>query len=66
VTAGPKPTVTYDGVTYKLRSAHTDVPDFGAMTRVAVLQWLVRHTYPRGTNHRRPRPNLAGVQVEVR
>jgi hypothetical protein len=63
---GPMPTVTYDGTTYKARSRKTEIPDLGAMDRIAALMWLVRNTYPRGTNHRRPTPNLAGLNVVIR
>ena len=55
-----KPTVTYDGTTYKVRSRNTAIPDLAAMDRMAALIWLNENTYARGTNHRRPNP-LAGM-----
>jgi hypothetical protein len=60
------PTVTYDGKTYKLRSRKTEVPDLAGMTRIGALTWLLQNTYPRGTNHRRPAPNLPAVGLVVR
>ena len=57
----PKRTVTYDGRSYKLRGDKIEVPDFAAMDRIGVLQWLSRHTYATG-NGLRTRPNpLAGL-----
>lgn len=53
-----KRTVTHDGTTYKVRSDKIEIPDLESMERTAALVWLVRHTYPRGTNHHRPAPNL--------
>lgn len=55
-----KPTVTYDGVTYKVRSRKTAIPDLAAMDRTAALIWLNQNTHARGTNYRRPNP-LAGM-----
>jgi len=59
VPAGPMPTVTYDGNTYKVRSRKTEIPDLGAMPRMAALQWLCRETYRRGYS-KAPSP-LAGL-----
>lgn len=63
-----KRTVTYDGNMYKVRSDKATIPDLEAMDRMAVLIWLNQNTYGRGTNHRRPAPNLAGLgaAIEVR
>ncbi|MEU4558407.1 hypothetical protein AB0F72_08455 [Actinoplanes sp. NPDC023936] len=60
------PTVEHNGRVYKLRSRKTEIPDLGAMDGIAVAMWLLRNTYPRGTNHRRPTPNLSGLSVTVR
>ncbi len=62
----PKRTVTYDGVTYKVRSHKTEIPDLDGMDSIAARMWLLRNTYPRGTNHRRPAPNLSGLTLTVR
>lgn len=62
----PKPTVIYGDTVYKVRSHKTEVPNLDAMDRMAALMWLNRNTYPRGTNNRRPRPNLSGLRMEVR
>lgn len=57
----PMPTVTYDGVTYKVRSRKTEIPDLEAMDRMGALVWLNQNTYPRG-NGTRTQPNpLAGL-----
>lgn len=61
----PMPTVTYGDTVYKLRSRKTDVPDLSAMDRMSALVWLNRNTYPQGTSHRRPRPNLSGLRMEA-
>ncbi len=61
-----KPTVIYDDRVYKVRSRKTEVPDLAAMDHIAALVWLNRYTYPKGTNHRRPAPNLSGLKLEVR
>lgn len=55
-----KPTVEFDGKVYSLRSSKVEIPDLTAMSRFAALTWLIKHTYPRGTNHRRPNL-LAGL-----
>lgn len=62
----PMPTVTYRDKVYKLRSRAVTVPDLETMPPTGALAWLIRNTYPRGTNHRRPAPNLAGCRLEVR
>lgn len=62
----PMPTVIHNDTVYKVRSRKTEIPDLAAMDEMAVLVWLLRNTYPRGTNHRRPRPNLAGLNLAVR
>jgi hypothetical protein len=54
----PRPTVTYDGNTYCLRSSRTEIPDLDSMERMAALIWLNRNTVARG--YSRPRPNLRG------
>jgi hypothetical protein len=61
-----KRSVTYDGTTYKVRSDQAEIPDLGAMDRMAALFWLNQNTYGRGTNHRRPSPNIAGLALKVR
>ncbi len=60
------PTVEHNGRTYKVRSRKTEIPDFAAMDDIAVSVWLLRNTYPRGTNHRPAAPNLRGLNVVVR
>ena len=59
----PRPTVTYDGNTYSLRSANTEIPDFDDMDRIAVLIWINRHTVRRG--YSKPQPNLRGLNLKV-
>jgi hypothetical protein len=61
-----KPTVTYNGVTYKVRSGLVEIPDLDQLDSIAARTWLLRNTYPRGTNHRRPAPNIAGLKLEIR
>ncbi len=66
----PKPTVTYDGMTYKIRSHETEIPDLEAMERIAALVWINQNTYARGAGIR-TKPNLlAGmgdaIRLEVR
>lgn len=63
---GPMPTVTYKGKTYKLRSRKTEIPDLNAMDDIPAAMWMLRNTYPTGTNHRRPAPVLNGLAVKVR
>jgi len=63
---GSMPTVEYNGRTYKVRSRKTEIPDLASMDRTAALMWLLRNTYPKGTNHRRPSPNLPNLKVTVR
>jgi hypothetical protein len=59
-----KRTVTCDGSTYKVRSDTIEIPDFGAMTRIAALQWMNRNTYARGYSRRAPNP-LAGLGTAI-
>ena len=54
----PKPTVSFGGQTYSLRSRKTAVPDLAAMPRVEALMWLSQNTTPRGYQ-KAPNP-LAG------
>lgn len=54
----PKPTVTFNGSTYSLRSRKTQVPDLAAMPRIEALLWLCRNTSPRG--YQRATSPLAG------
>jgi len=54
----PKPTVTFNGQTYSLRSRKTAVPDLAGMPRIAALLWLCQNTVPRGY-HKAPN-SLAG------
>jgi len=63
---GPMPTVEYNGKIYKVRSRKTEIPDLSAMTTTAALMWLLRNTTPKGTNHRRPAPNLPNLPMTVR
>lgn len=63
---GPMPTVKYNGKVYKLRSRKTEIPDLAAMDSVPALMWLLRNTAPKGTNHRRPTPNLPNLPLTVR
>ncbi|MET0417261.1 MAG: hypothetical protein ABW022_14715 [Actinoplanes sp.] len=60
------PTVIYNGRVYKVRSRKTEIPDLEAMDAIPALMWLNRNTYPTGTNHWRPAPNLRGLNVTVR
>ena len=59
----PMPTVTYRGKTYKVRSRKTEIPDLEAMDGIPAAMWLLRNTYPTGTNHRAPRTDLRGLNV---
>lgn len=61
--SGRKPRVVFDGVTYCVRSARTPIPDLAAMSRIEALVWLNRNTHARGTNFRKPSPNLRGLRV---
>lgn len=63
---GPMPTVTHNGKVYKLRSRKTEIPDLAAMDGIAAAMWLLRNTYPTGTNHRRAAPNLSGLNLVIR
>jgi len=61
-----RPTVTYDGRTYSVRSAKIEIPDFTKMDRFAVLQWMSRNTTPRGYS-KAPSPLQGlGIALEVR
>ena len=62
----PMPTVIYNDRVYKVRSRKTEIPDLDAMRRTDALRWLLRNTYPQGTNHRRPVPNMHGINFQVR
>lgn len=62
---GPMPSVEYRDRIYKVRSRKTEIPSLADMDEMAALVWLLRNTYPQGTNHRRPTPNLAGLTVTV-
>lgn len=62
----PMPTVTHNDRVYKLRSRKTEIPDLASMDGIAAAMWLLRNTYPTGTNHRRPAPNLSGLNMVVR
>ena len=53
--------VSYDGVTYKVRSDKVVIPDFTQMERFAILIWLNSHTYPRGYSKPNPLCGLGGV-----
>lgn len=44
----PMPTVTYEGITYKLRSRKIQVPDLSAMDSLSVHVWLNRNTTAKG------------------
>lgn len=63
---GPMPTVEYNGKVYKVRSRKTEIPDLAAMDSIPALMWLLRNTTPKGTNHRRPAPNLPNLPLTVR
>lgn len=62
----PMPTVIYNDRAYKVRSRKTEIPDLDAMRHTDALFWLLRNTYPQGTNHRRPAPNLPSLTLRVR
>ncbi len=47
---GSMPTVVHNDRTYKVRSRKTEIPDLDAMRRTDALLWLLRNTYPQGTN----------------
>ncbi len=53
--------VTYDGSTYKVRSDTIEIPNFEQMERIAVLQWLCRHTYARGYSKPNPLQGFSGA-----
>jgi hypothetical protein len=57
----PMPTVTYDGVTYKVRSRKTEIPDLDAMDRLGALMWLNRNTFARGVGIRTTPNPLQGM-----
>jgi hypothetical protein len=62
----PKPRVTFDDRTYTVRSRKTEIPDFAAMDRTAVLIWLNQNTYATGRGSRtKPNP-LAGMGDAIR
>jgi hypothetical protein len=65
MTVKPKPTVTYNGATYKVRSHKTQIPDLDQMDGISAAMWLIRNTYPRGYQSD-PGPNLAGLKITVR
>ena len=46
--SNPKPTVTFEGNTYKLRSGKTEVPDLASMSHLSALIWINRNTTARG------------------
>lgn len=56
-----KRTVSYDGKRYKVRSDTIELPDFDQMERIAILQWLCRHTYARGYRKPVPLQGIAGA-----
>ena len=58
---GPMPTVTYDGKVYKLRSRKTEIPDLGAMERMAALIWINQNTTKRGAGTRTQPNPLRGL-----
>lgn len=59
---GPMPRVTYDGQESVLKSRKTIVPDLNAMGRIEALQWLIKHTRPRGySRNANPLRGLGGV-----
>jgi len=66
----PKPAVTYDGTTYKVRSHKTDIPDLESMERIGALVWINQNTYRRGAGTRTVPNLLAGlgdaIRLEVR
>jgi len=61
-----RPTVTYDGRTYRVRSVKTEIPDFTTMDRLAVLQWMSRYTTPRGYSRAPSRLQGLGIALDVR
>ncbi len=44
----PKPTITFNGSIYSLRSRKTEIPDLAAMPRIEALLWLCQNTTSRG------------------
>lgn len=56
-----KRTVTFDGMTSKVRSDKIAIPDLQSMNRFAALQWLIRHTYATGYSKPNPLAGLAGA-----
>lgn len=56
-----KRSVAYDGASYKVRSDAIEIPNFAQMERIAVLQWLCRHTYARGYSHYQPLQGIGGA-----
>lgn len=43
-----KPTVTYNGSTYKLKSNKIEIPDLQLMSNLAALVWINQNTIARG------------------
>jgi hypothetical protein len=52
VRRGPRPPVTYQGETYKVRSHMTAIPDLDAMNDGDARAWLARYAYDRDTSYR--------------
>lgn len=46
----PKPTVTYDGITYKVRSHNTEIPDLDSMERIETTSRIRWHDEQPGTS----------------
>jgi len=42
------PTVTYKGITYKLKSRKIETPDLESMSSLSALVWLNKNTVKRG------------------
>lgn len=59
----PKREVSFDGITYKVRSDTIEIPDFTQMSRFEVLQWLCRHTYGRGYSKPNPLQGFGGAII---
>jgi hypothetical protein len=55
-----KPSVEFEGATYKVKSIKTEIPDLYKMDHFSALFWLLQNTYPVGRCMKKPNP-LAGM-----
>ncbi|MCW2721191.1 hypothetical protein [Pseudonocardia sp.] len=57
----PKRIAFYEGRSYKVKSDRIEIPNFEQMERMAVLQWMLRNTYPRGYGKPNPLAGMGGI-----